>query len=1022
MLVIPLGLRSALESGQCVLFVGAGVGAHLFDKDGNPAPKGTALAKELAENFDIDSDDVSDLKKISQVVQLRHGRPELDSFLRKRLSDLTPDEHMQLLFKVRWRSIYTTNYDDGIQKAYSLIPEPLQQPITISTTPDVKHFDTRFEVPVYHLHGTLFGTERPYIVITEDDYSIFREQRRMLFELLKASMATSTILYVGYSHNDENWKLILEEIKAEFYPSEMPQCYRISPSTDSLDEEILKSKGIETIHCDLAEFVEILEPLLSEMDEGADQLKAAKKNLPFELQAAFELSPTAVARLTASWEYVNKTSFNATPNVREFLRGDAPNWGLISSGEYIERDIEEDIFNDLLDYATKSPKSPTSAIILGSAGYGMSTLLKTLAAKLVQEKAGPVFYLKPGRPLLLGDVEFAVSISTEIPFFVIDNAGDHKATLKDATQKLRELKKPAFFLTGERLNEWRQSTVRLNIREYSLESLSDPEIYRLIDLLKKHSELNELEHLPLEQQFKVIKLKHGKELLVAMREATEGKSFEAILEDEYRNIGNEKAQHTYLLVCCIYQHGIYVRDSLISILMDTTLPELYEQLESFTEGVIIFDCIDDVAERYAARARHRIIAKIVWKRCGYLVDRDKLLHSIISKLNIQHKHDRDAFENLIRSDEIVDEISTLDGKIRYFDSACKKDPLNPFVRQHYARMLSREGIYELALTQINDAIRMDRYARVLYHTRGLILKDLAITSESVEIGRKYLAQSEGDFRKQLSMYERDDFAYVGLAQLYIGWARKCESPEEAAEYFGKAEDIINEGLKIVRVRDALWVESSKIQRFIGDEPSYFDALERAVKEAPGSIIARYMLGRAYRRVGRLSDAIEVLEPIIENHHDEFRSFVEYALCKLNLDKDYEKAIAVLSVSSLYGLSDPRYIATLGGMLFMSGKISKANVIFSESLKGNFRGNEIESIQFYPPNLDNPSEPLKFKGRVVRVKAGHSFIESPEYPLILCPGSKYNELMMEKGLNVTFEIAFRAKGPNAINPEADITEV
>ena len=1018
---IPLGLRTALESGQCVLFIGAGVGDHLIDQDGNPAPKGAELARELAENFNIDSSDVTDLKKISQIVEIRKGRPELDSFLRKKFSDLTPDAHLQLLFKVRWRSIYTTNYDEGIQKDYHINPEPPQQPVTISTTADLKHFDPRFEVPVYHLHGTLFGTEKPYIVITEDDYSVFREKRRMIFELLKASMATSTILYVGYSHNDANWKLVLEEIRSEFYPSEMPQCYRIAPSTDPLDEEILKSKGIETIHGELDEFAEVLHPLLSEMDVGADILKATRENLPSELLAVFERSPTSVARLTASWEFVNKASFNAPPNVRGFLRGDAPNWGLIAAGEYIERDIEEEIFNDLLDYATRSPKSPLPAIILGSAGYGMSTLLKSLAAKLVSESAGPVFYLKPGRPLLQGDIEFAVSIFSEIPFFIIDNAGDHKPLLKDVIQRLRELKKPAYFLTAERLNEWRQSAGRLNVKEYSLESLSDPEIFRLIDLLKKHSELNVLEHLPSEQQFKLIKLKHGKELLVAMREATEGKSFDAILEDEYRNIGNEKAQQMYLVVCCIYQHGINIRDSLLSLLMDTTLPQLYEQIENYTEGVVIFDCIDDVAERYAARARHRIIAKIVWKRCGYLIDRDALLQSIISKLNIQHKQDRDAFEHLIRSDEIVDEISTIDGRIKYFESACKKDPLNPYVRQHYARMLQREGKNELALTQINDAIRMDRYARVLYNTRGLILKDLAITSESVEIGRKYMAQSEGDFRKQLSMYERDDYAYQGLAQLYIGWARKCASPEETAEYFGKAEDIISEGLKVVRVRDALWVESSKIQRYIGDEPSYLNALERAVREAPGSIIARYMLGRAYRRLERYSEAIEVLEPIIENDHDEFRSFVEYALCKLHQDKDYEKAIAVLNISSLYGLSDPRYIATLGGMLFMSGKISRANDIFGESLKGNFRGNEIEALQFYPPNLENPTEPLKFKGRVVQVRAGHSFIESADYPVILCPGSKYNELIMEKGLNVTFEIAFRAKGPNAINPEVDETQ-
>ena len=78
-----------------------------------------------------------------------------------------------------------------------------------------------FEVPIYHLHGALFGLDKPNIIITEDDYAKFSEPRRMLFELLKKEFATSTILYVGYANQDPNWKQLLTEISEEFYPSEI---------------------------------------------------------------------------------------------------------------------------------------------------------------------------------------------------------------------------------------------------------------------------------------------------------------------------------------------------------------------------------------------------------------------------------------------------------------------------------------------------------------------------------------------------------------------------------------------------------------------------------------------------------------------------------------------------------------------------------------------------------------------------------------------------------------------------------
>ena len=42
-----------------------------------------------------------------------------------------------------------------------------------------------------------------------------------------------------------------------------------------------------------------------------------------------------------------------------------------------------------------------------------------------------------------------------------------------------------------------------------------------------------------------------------------------------------------------------------------------------------------------------------------------------------------------------------------------------------------------------------------------------------------------------------------------------------------------------------------------------------------------------------------------------------------LGEPYSKPIALLKLSTLYGLSDPRFIATLGGMLFLDGEFTEA---------------------------------------------------------------------------------------------------
>src|SRR6266699_4897913 len=121
-LTLPLPLTNALESGECVLFIGAGVGACMFDQKGAPAPNGTEVALELATHFNIelDSTDLASpsLSKIAQVVEIRKGRRELLAYLTARFADLTPSDPIIGLTERRWKAIFTTNYDRAIEQAF----------------------------------------------------------------------------------------------------------------------------------------------------------------------------------------------------------------------------------------------------------------------------------------------------------------------------------------------------------------------------------------------------------------------------------------------------------------------------------------------------------------------------------------------------------------------------------------------------------------------------------------------------------------------------------------------------------------------------------------------------------------------------------------------------------------------------------------------------------------------------------------------------------------------------------------
>ncbi len=288
---LPLGLVTAIESGECVLFLGSGVGHNMLRPDGSSMPDGLSLAKSLASKFDIDAGDDPDLAQVAQIVELRYDRARLIGHIDRELSGFQPDEDLRWLASLTWRAIFTTNYDAGIERAYEMTASPTQTPVAIGTNSETKSWDPKFEVPVFHLHGSLESAEaKQSILITEQDYATFRVRRQMLFEQLRTSYATTPILYVGYSHRDPNWKMVTTELRAEFEPNTPPQSYRLVPRTPPLEQEILESQAITTIDGKLADLRTSVQSRLGDIRVDPRSLEKLAAKIPTDLRHLFDTS------------------------------------------------------------------------------------------------------------------------------------------------------------------------------------------------------------------------------------------------------------------------------------------------------------------------------------------------------------------------------------------------------------------------------------------------------------------------------------------------------------------------------------------------------------------------------------------------------------------------------------------------------------------------------------------------------------------------------------------------------------
>jgi tetratricopeptide (TPR) repeat protein len=250
-------------------------------------------------------------------------------------------------------------------------------------------------------------------------------------------------------------------------------------------------------------------------------------------------------------------------------------------------------------------------------------------------------------------------------------------------------------------------------------------------------------------------------------------------------------------------------------------------------------------------------------------------------------------------------------------------------------MLRRDRKYDLALQQVSEGLELGPDVRVLHHTKGMVLTSMALEAESEEVGRRRLVQAEQAFRHSSDLAPQDEYGYQSLAELYLGWAKRVPQAEESADYIRKAEEVVTEGLARVRVREGLWIVSSQIAKWLGDHPAALSALEEAVASAPGGTIGRYLLGKLFLERGEAEKARDILQPVIEQTPEEVRACLTYTSAIYQLGAPYSECIATLRLCSPHGLRYPRYIGTLGGMLFMNGEFPEADEVFEQARRRGF---------------------------------------------------------------------------------------
>ena len=190
-----------------MIFLGAGASLEA------QAPSARQLARELNEQFLDGKYENESLDKISSYIETKPGlgRAKIAQYLIGKLAKLEPSNGHLLIPKFNWASIYTTNYDTLIEKAYTKFDIDYR-PI-INNTDYMNYNKNENPRLIYKPHGCISRPES--IILTEDDYYKCTENSAIIFRQLEVHKYRSTFLFIGYSFSDFNLSKIWFDVIKE---------------------------------------------------------------------------------------------------------------------------------------------------------------------------------------------------------------------------------------------------------------------------------------------------------------------------------------------------------------------------------------------------------------------------------------------------------------------------------------------------------------------------------------------------------------------------------------------------------------------------------------------------------------------------------------------------------------------------------------------------------------------------------------------------------------------------------------
>lgn len=203
--------------GDAILFLGSGASVGAVNQNNESFPIGKELSERLYPGC-VNLDQAAEFFCEDKEAENKDGKQELITFLKKQFRASKITDHQKLLPSVPWKRIYTTNYDNVVEKAYT---ESGQYIRNLTIDDKANKYLSSDETIYLHINGSVEKLNKDTLnnqfKLTDSSYNTSAFNSNEWGKLFASDLSTySVVIFIGFTMNyDLDIKRIISTINKD---------------------------------------------------------------------------------------------------------------------------------------------------------------------------------------------------------------------------------------------------------------------------------------------------------------------------------------------------------------------------------------------------------------------------------------------------------------------------------------------------------------------------------------------------------------------------------------------------------------------------------------------------------------------------------------------------------------------------------------------------------------------------------------------------------------------------------------